>query len=154
MGLAPATGVEDVVLQVVAAVDCEADLRVVEAADELARQRNARLEIVVGIQRPAAMCWFGPTVVDVAESLKEHSRALLCAALARVGPDVPVTHRQVEGSARRWALARTGERVGRVVLVREPRPGRLRQRRRGAAVVIVVPAERDRPSGLIAAPAG
>ena len=129
----------DAMLRAVVAIDDEYDLALVDAGCELAREHRARLEVVVGIARPTMTCWFGPSPLVLADSLEELSASLLQRAVAGVCPDVCLTYRQVQGSARRHVLESAGDEVGTVLVLHGgTRLQRRAERRcRGSALVFV-----------------
>jgi hypothetical protein len=132
-----------VIARVLVAVDSADDLPLVDAACALAQEHRASLEIVGGIARAA------PTVALVAcpralnTELEQYSRTVLCDAIRRVPPDLPVVWRQVRGCARHQVLHAAEEDDRRLVLVRRLpwwARGALRRRLRRLVVVPEAPA--------------
>jgi hypothetical protein len=132
-----------VIARVLVAVDSADDLPLVDAACALAQEHRASLEIVGGIARAA------PTVALVAcpralnTELEQYSRTVLCDAMRRVPPDLPVVWRQVRGCARHQVLHAAEDDDRRLVLVRRLpwwARGALRRRLRRLVVVPEAPA--------------
>jgi hypothetical protein len=141
-----------VIARVLVAVDSADDLPLVDAACALAQEHRASLEIVGGIARAA------PTVALVAcpralnTELEQYSRTVLCEAVGRVPPDLPVVWRQVRGCARRQVLHAAGDDDMRLVLVRRlPWWARGALRRRLRRLVLVPDAPATRPAEAPAA---
>lgn len=135
------------IARVLVAVDSADDLPLVDAACALAQEHHAWLEIVGGIARAS------PTVALVACpkalncELELYSRTVLCEAVARVPPDLPVSWRQVRGCARRSVLQPGDDDETRVVLVRRlPWWARGALRRRLRRLVLVPDAPPSRPA--------
>jgi hypothetical protein len=131
-----------VIARVLVAVDSADDLPLVDAACALAQEHRATLEIVGGIARAA------PTVALVAcpralnTELEQYSCAVLCDAVRRVPPDLPVVWRQVRGCARHQVLHAAEDDDRRLVLVRRLpwwARGALRRRLRRLVVVPEAP---------------
>jgi hypothetical protein len=131
-----------VIARVLVAVDSADDLPLVDAACALAQEHRASLEIVGGIARAA------PTVALVAcpralnTELEQYSRTVLCDAMRRVPPDLPVVWRQVRGCARHQVLHAAEDDDRRLVLVRRLpwwARGALRRRLRRLVVVPEAP---------------
>jgi hypothetical protein len=131
-----------VIARVLVAVDSADDLPLVDAACALAQEHRASLEIVGGIARAA------PTVALVAcpraldTELEQYSRTVLCDAIRRVPPDLPVVWRQVRGCARHQVLHAAEDDDRRLVLVRRLpwwARGALRRRLRRLVVVPEAP---------------
>jgi hypothetical protein len=136
-----------VIARVLVAVDSADDLPLVDAACALAQEHRASLEIVGGIARAA------PTVALVAcprtlnTELEHYSRSVLCEAVGRVPPDLPVVWRQVRGCARRQVLHAAEHDETRLVLVRRlPWWARGALRRRLARLVLVPEGPTTRPA--------
>ena len=134
------------IARVLVAVDSADDLPLVDAACALAQEHRATLEIVGGIARAA------PTVALVAcpralnAELECYSRAVLCDAVRRVPPDLPVVWRQVRGCARRQVLHGADDDDTRLVMVRRLpwwARGALRRRLRRLVVVPDAPSARS-----------
>jgi hypothetical protein len=143
-----------VIARVLVAVDSADDLPLVDAACALAQEHRASLEIVGGIPRAA------PTVALVAcpraldTELEDYSRSVLCDALRRVPPDLPVVWRQVRGCARRDVVHAADDDTRLVLVRRLPWWARGALRRRLRRLVLVPdapaspPAEGEAPAGL------
>jgi hypothetical protein len=136
-----------VIARVLVAVDSADDLPLVDAACALAQEHRATLEIVGGIARAA------PTVALVAcpralnTELEQYSCSVLCDAVKRVPPDLPVVWRQVRGCARRHVLHAADDDDTRLVLVRRlPWWARGALRRRLRRLVLVPDAPASRPA--------
>jgi hypothetical protein len=132
-----------VIARVLVAVDSADDLPLVDAACALAQEHRATLEIVGGIARAA------PTVALVAcpralnTELEQYSATVLCDAIRRVPPDLPVVWRQVRGCARNQVLHAAEDDDRRLVLVRRLpwwARGALRRRLRRLVVIPEAPA--------------
>jgi hypothetical protein len=141
-----------VIARVLVAVDSADDLPLVDAACALAQEHRASLEIVGGIARAA------PTVALVAcpralnAELEHYSAGLLCDAVRRVPPDLPVVWRQVRGCARRQVLHAAEDDDTRLVLVRRlPWWARGALRRRVRRLVLVPEAPASAPAEAPAA---
>jgi hypothetical protein len=135
-----------VIARVLVAVDAADDMPLVDAACALAQEHHASLEIVGGIARAS------PTVALVAcpkalnHELERYSRTVLCDAVSRVPPDLPVVWRQVRGCARRHVLHAADGDETRLVLVRRLpwwARGALRRRLRR---LVLVPEAPQRPA--------
>jgi Universal stress protein family len=140
-----------VIARVLVAVDSADDLPLVDAACALAQEHRATLEVVGGIARAA------PTVSLVAcpralnAELEQYSRSVLCDAVRRVPPDIPVVWRHVRGCARRRILHAADEDEARVVLVgRLPWWARGRLRRRISKLVMCPGAADAAPEPTVA----
>jgi hypothetical protein len=128
-------------MRVVVAVDGESDLEVVDHGVALARQHNARLELIGGIPR----LWFTSTYAldcgRLEHELRLYAHRLLHDAAARVDDDVCLTIRQVHGRAAEHLLTRHEDALGDLLLVRGGRRLRARrQRRRRLGTLLRIPA--------------
>jgi hypothetical protein len=146
-----------VIARVLVAVDSADDLPLVDAACALAQEHRATLEIVGGIAHAA------PTVALVAcpralnAELECYSRTVLCDAVRRVPPDLPVVWRQVRGCARRQVLHAADNDDMRLVMVRRLpwwARGALRRRLRRLVLVPDAPERASEPAVTLADGAG
>jgi hypothetical protein len=119
-------------MRVVVAVDGECDLEVVDRGIELARVHHARLELIGGIPRMWFTSAYAPDCGRLEHDLRLYAEQLLRDAAARVGDDVCLTLRQVQGSAAEHLLTRHDDVLGDLLLIRNGRrlPTRPRRRRR------------------------
>jgi hypothetical protein len=144
-----------VIARVLVAVDAADDMPLVDAACALAQEHHASLEIVGGIARAS------PTVALVAcpkalnHELEHYSRTVLCEAVSRVPPDLPVVWRQVRGCARHRVLHAADGDETRLVLVRRlPWWARGALRRRLRRLVLVPDAPQLAREGAVTLPEG
>jgi hypothetical protein len=117
-------------MRVVVAVDGECDLEVVDQGVALAREHRARLELIGGIPRLWFTSAYAPDCGRLESELRVYSEQLLRDAVARVGDDVCLTLRQVQGSAAEHLLSRHDDALGDLLLVRSGRRLHTRPRRR------------------------
>ena len=106
-------------IKVVVAIDSDTDLALVEEGCQLAREHNARLELVAGIPRPSRLTAHAfSDLVALAHEITEHQTRLLRKAAHDVPPELPVTMRCVRGSAATNLLGARA-RSGEVMLIRD-----------------------------------
>jgi hypothetical protein len=142
-----------VIARVLVAVDSADDLPLVDLACALAQEHRAALEIVGGIARasPTVALVACPKALNV--ELERYSRTILCGALDRVPPDLPVVWRQVRGCARHHVVQAADGDDSRLVLVRRlPWWARGALRRRLSRLVLVPDAQDRAPEPAVALP--
>jgi hypothetical protein len=125
------------VLRVLVAIDSGEDLPLVEEACTLADEHNARLELVAGIPNAPVIVAFATCAAALADELERCSSALLTEAVTHIPMHIPVTTRQVRGSACCHLLAEPCRGTGDLLLVRILSRKASRLARRSARSLIV-----------------
>jgi len=134
-------------MRVVVAVDGEEDLAVVDHGIALAREHNARLELIGGIPRLWFTSAYALDCARLEHELRVYAAEVLRSAAARVGDDVCLTLRQVQGRAADHLLTRHEDALGDLLLIRGCRRLHARPRRRHRlGTLLRIPVPRRAPS--------
>jgi hypothetical protein len=135
-------------MRVVVAVDGEEDLPVVEHGIVLARENNARLELIGGIPRLWFTSAYALDCARLEHDLKLYAAQVLRTATELVGDDVCLTIRQVQGRAADHLLTRHDDALGDLLLIRGCRrlSARPRRRRHRVGTLLRIPVPRRVPA--------
>jgi hypothetical protein len=135
------------VMRILVAVDGESDLEVVDHGVALARQNNARLELIGGIPRLWLTSAYALDCARLEVELVLYAQHVLKLAVDRVDDDLPLTLRHVRGRASDHLLRRHEDAPGDLLLVRGGRRRLRPARRRRLGTLLRVPV--GRPAGAV-----